>query len=82
MVLGETDTGDNNMTDGLVVVTIPGDVNGDGSVSIYDAITFAWSFNSLPGSSSWNANADINGDNVVDVFDAILLSGNFGKKIS
>jgi hypothetical protein len=82
VVPGETETGDNYMTDGFVLVTIPGDVNGDGSVNIYDAITFAAAFNSLPGSISWNANADINGDNSVDVFDAILLSGNFGKTIS
>jgi hypothetical protein len=82
VVPGETETGDNDMTDGFVLVTIPGDVNGDGSVNIYDAITFAGSFNSVPDSSSWNANADINCDNVVDIYDAILLSANFGRTIS
>lgn len=82
VVPGETDSSNNNVNDASVFVTIPGDVNGDGSVNIYDAITFAAAFNSLPGSISWNSNADINGDNGVDVFDAILLSSNFGKTIS
>ena len=79
VVPGEIDTSDNNVTDGLILVTIPGDTNGDGRVDIYDAIMISNAFNSVPGTPDWNANADINSNNVVDVYDAILLANNFGK---
>lgn len=81
-VSGETDTTDNTLTEGWVVVTTPGDVDGEGSVNIYDAIAIAWAYNSVPGSSNWNPNADINSDVAIDVFDAIILAGNFGKTSS
>ena len=79
---GEVDTLDNTCNASQPVkVTIVGDVNGDGSVDIYDAITLAGYFNSIPSSAKWNGNADINSDNVVDIYDAIILAGNFNKKI-
>jgi hypothetical protein len=67
----------NNLTGGTVEVTIPGDVNGDGTVNILDAIVLGNAFLATPGSSNWNPNADINGDNVVNILDAIILSNNF-----
>jgi hypothetical protein len=78
-VSGETNTSDNSRVDGLVIITIPGDLNGDGSVDIYDAIILAKAFDSTPSSSNWNPNADINGDNAVDIYDAIIVATNFGK---
>jgi len=81
-VSGETCTADNTLTEGWVLVTTPGDVDGEGSVNIYDAIIIAWAYNSVPGSFNWNTNADINSDAAVDVYDAIILAGNFGKAFS
>jgi hypothetical protein len=78
-VIGETNTANNNLTGGTVKVTIAGDINGDFTVDIYDAITLAGAFNSVPTSIKWNANADINGDNVVDIYDAIILASRFGR---
>ena len=78
-VPGETLTGDNTLVEGWVVITIPGDVDGNRSVNILDAILLSAGFNSSPGSPNWNSNADINGDNGVNILDAILLSINFGK---
>jgi hypothetical protein len=65
------------MTGGSVVVTIPGDINGDGTVNILDAIQMSNAFLATPSSSNWNPNADINGDNVVNILDAIILSNHF-----
>ncbi len=56
-----------------------GDVNGDGSVDIYDAIILAGAYNSVPGSPNWNPNADINNDGIVDIYDAIILAGNYNQ---
>jgi hypothetical protein len=78
-VSNETNTADSNLTGGNVIVTIPGDINGDGTVDIYDAILLASAFGSTPGSPNWNPNADINGDGVVDIYDAIILSAHYSQ---
>jgi hypothetical protein len=78
-VQGETDLANNNCTSECVVVTVPGDIKGDFTVDIYDALLLSGAYNSKPSSSNWNANADINGDNVVDIYDALILAGNYGK---
>ena len=62
-------------------VTIPGDINGNETVNILDAILLSNAYNSRPGSLSWNPNADINGDGAVNILDAILLSMNYLKQI-
>jgi parallel beta-helix repeat protein len=81
-VPNEPDTTDNNRTYPRTIrVTVVGDVNADGVVDIFDAITLANAFASVPASQNWNGNADINGDNNIDIFDAILLSTNFNKKV-
>ena len=74
---GETNTTNNIMTGGTVYVGIPGDINGDGTVDIYDAILLSGAFNSSPGSATWSPNVDINCDGIVDIYDAIILSGYF-----
>lgn len=72
-----------NFTSSLAVwVVLQGDINGDGTVNILDAITLGNAFLTTPSSSSWNPNADINGDNVVNILDAIILSNNFLKSQS
>jgi hypothetical protein len=65
-----------------VIVTIPGDINGDGIVNKLDAVMLSNAFLSTPSSSNWNANADINGDGVVNILDAIILSNTFGQSIT
>jgi parallel beta-helix repeat protein len=73
----EANTADNNFTYGLVSVTIMGDVNGDGTVNILDAIIVSNAFLATPGTSNWNPNADINDDNIVNILDAIILANHF-----
>jgi hypothetical protein len=84
---GETDTEDNALVDGWVLITIPGDVNGDKRVNILDCILIANHFGHVdgdghtPGSKEWFdcANCDINSDSKTNVLDCIILSNNFGK---
>jgi hypothetical protein len=76
----DTDLGNNIIGNVWVTVIIPGDINGDFVVDIFDAILLANAFGSQPGSSNWNSNADINGDDVVDIFDAILLANHFNQQ--
>jgi hypothetical protein len=78
-VQGETNMANNNCTSGCVVVTVPGDIKGDFTVDIYDAIVLANAYNSVPTSSHWNSNADINGDNILDIYDAIILANHYNQ---
>ncbi len=79
VVPGEVDTADNLYVDGTVMVTILGDVNGDGTVDIFDAIVLASAFGSTPSSPNWKSVADLNNDGAVDIYDALILAGNFGR---
>jgi hypothetical protein len=78
-VPGETNVANNNFTGGVVTVAIPGDIDGDGIVDIFDAVKLSAAFNATPGMKNWNPNADINGDGIVDIFDAVILAGHFNQ---
>jgi hypothetical protein len=54
---------------------IPGDLNGDGVVDVFDLLVLLGAWGPCgPG----NCPADINGDGSVDVFDLLILLGNWG----
>jgi uncharacterized protein (DUF2141 family) len=78
---GETNAANNSLTGGNVTVTIPGDLNGDGTVDIFDAVLLAGAYGSTSATPHWNPNADINGDGSVDIFDAVILAGHFNQSI-
>ncbi len=61
-------------------VRLPGDINGDKIVDIFDAILLSGVFNSSSSSSNWNPNADLNSDGTVDIYDAIILANHFGQQ--
>jgi branched-chain amino acid transport system substrate-binding protein len=82
IVPGETNTTDNTYTDGWVVVTIAGDVNGNGVVESKDLIFgLGPAYGSRPGDPNWNPNADLNGNGVVESTDLIFVfAPNNGKR--
>jgi parallel beta-helix repeat protein len=73
-ILGETP-----LFNGTIYVGIPGDLNADRIVDIFDAVLLAGAAGSTPSSSKWNPNADINNDLLVDLFDAVILAGHAGQ---
>jgi len=93
-VPGETDTEDNNFTDGWVFVTIPGDVNGDPYVNIKDAVLLNGAFGAVHitdpsdprycqywrgNEGPFSPNVDINGDGYINIKDAVLQGAHFGE---
>jgi hypothetical protein len=78
-VEGETDTVDNTFSDGVVIVTIQGDVDGDGDIDAIDLADLSDAYGSTPELPNWNATCDIDGDNLVDIFDLFNLGKNFGE---
>jgi len=79
IVPGETETANNILDDCWVRVAIPGDINADGSVDIFDITIIALAFSSTPSSPRWNPDADINRDQLVDIFDLVFVSANYGS---
>ena len=59
--------------------TIPGDLNGDGTVGLDDLVMLAQAYGCRPGDPNWNPVADINGDGVVDLADLVILVQHYGQ---
>jgi hypothetical protein len=57
---------------------LPGDINGDNTVSILDMSLLLSNYNKTKTQAS-NPNTDINNDNIVNVFDLSILLSNYGK---
>jgi hypothetical protein len=83
----EADTEDNTLTNGWVIVTIPGDVEFDKTVIVLDLILIAnhlGHFNGeehIPYSKEWYdcMNTDINSDNQHNVLDLIICANHLGE---
>ncbi len=76
---GEASVEDNSFTYRWVVISIPGDLNSDKTVDIFDAVMLSNAFDNPPSDPGWNPDADINDDDVVDILDAIILANHFGE---
>lgn len=62
------------------MLPMPGDINIDGVVDIYDAVNLIKDIDALPGTVNWNrGRSDITNDNRVSGADATILSVNYGK---
>lgn len=79
--INENDLTDNSFRDGTVMVTIPGDVNGDRKVDIYDGsfISSHWYPGPPIGPLGYDMNADINNDGRVDIYDVGIINLNWQK---
>jgi parallel beta-helix repeat protein len=83
-VQGETDTSDNSLNAGWVMISLIGDITGpkgwpDGKVDMMDVGTVARHFQEAPTSPSWNPNYDINGDNKINMVDVGTVARHFGE---
>jgi len=78
-VQGETDTADNMFSDGWVFISIPGDINGDNIVDIFDVVRVALAFGAVSTDPNWDSNANINSDGIVDIFDLVVVALHFGE---
>jgi len=75
----QTNTTNNSILGGSVLVTIPGDLNGDFTVGLSDLVILAKAYGSTPGSPNWNPNADIEGTGVVGLSDLVILAQHYGQ---
>jgi len=63
-----------------IPLSIPGDLNGDFDVDIYDAVRLVGAYNSHVGEPRFFANADLDEDGDVDIYDVVILAGNYGER--
>jgi hypothetical protein len=79
-VPGETETADNVLTDGFVLVNTSGDLNDDGIVDIVDLVIVALAFGSQLGNDNWDPRADIAEPwDLIDIVDLILVALHLGE---
>jgi hypothetical protein len=78
-VAAEIDIADNSLTDGSIMITIPGDINGDKIVTVLDIYALGKAYGATQSSPNWNQNADINNDGAVNELDVATLSAHFGQ---
>lgn len=78
-VLYETNTTDNSRTDGMVILTIAGDVNGNWKVDGKDIAWLAKCYNSIIGQPEYLVNMDINDDGKIDGKDIAVAAKNYDK---
>jgi len=64
-----------------VLVTILGDVDGDGAVGTSDLIAFSDAYGSEPGDPNWDPYCDFNSDEKIDASGLFDLSKNYGKTV-
>jgi len=69
----------NSFEDSTVMVTIPGDVSGDGKVDDFDLSRMCRAYGSTPTSPNWDIDCDTSGDLIVDGFDLSIAGKNYGK---
>ncbi len=79
-VSNETITTDNALlADREICVTIPGDVDADQDVDIYDIVQLAGIYGTTEEDPKYNPNCDIDGDGDIDIYDIVAAAGYYGE---
>ncbi len=76
----ETSTADNILFADEVCVTIPGDVDGDSDVDLYDAVKLLIRYGSQEDDPLYSPNCDIDDDGEIFLYDAVILLSHYGQK--
>jgi hypothetical protein len=80
-LVGEEDLTDNSLSGDVVLLTVPGDVNGDKVVNVVDAASNSahWYPGPPVGPLGYSVTNDINIDGNVDIIDSAIVSAHWGQ---
>jgi hypothetical protein len=78
-VPGENDVADNTLANGVILLTIPGDVDGDHDVDIFDLVRIVAAYGSSQPDPEYIEACDIDGDGDVDIFDLVITAVRYGE---
>jgi hypothetical protein len=70
---------DNTLIGGQVKVTLPGDVDGDQDVDIFDIVKMGGVYGVSTPDPRYSSLCDIDNDGDIDIFDIVIAAGNYGK---
>ncbi len=74
--------GDNEYLGGKVLVTVIGDIDGDGEVGLKDLVAMSMAYYSTPGDPNWNEYADLaQPKGIISLTDLVTLAVHYGQKI-
>jgi parallel beta-helix repeat protein len=77
----ETDTHDNSLAYGdVIIVTVPGDTNGDGNIDIYDIVRLTSIYGAKRSEPRFNPNCDIDGNDVINIYDVVITTSRYGYR--
>jgi hypothetical protein len=77
--LSEANTTDNTFVYGWIFVSIPGDVDGDRDVDIYDVVKITSIYYAQIGDPEYKCNSDIDGDGIIDIYDVVRCTSHYGE---
>jgi hypothetical protein len=78
-VAGEVDTADNVYVDGTVtIVWMPPDLDGDGTISLYDIVLLTSGYGSKAGDLGYTPLADFNQDGTINIYDVVISTRIYG----
>jgi len=81
-VPNEEYTQDNTFkVNGAVCMTIPGDVDGDRDVDIYDVVKMCSVYGVKKGDPKYDANSDVNNDKKIDIYDVVIACAHYGETV-
>jgi len=66
----------------VIIVTVPGDTDGDRDVNIYDIVRLAWAYGAKRGEPRFNPNCDIDGSDEINIYDAVIATSRYGYRES
>jgi hypothetical protein len=79
LVPGEIDPADNVFVYGWTFVTIPGDIDGDRDVDIFDIVRMATIYGVVKPDPAYDPNCDIDNDGDIDIFDIVSAAGHYDE---
>ena len=74
----EPDTADNTLPNGEIFVTIPGDVDGNKEVDLFDIAKMAGGYGVEYPDPRYSPESDLDADGDIDLFDIVAAAGNYG----
>ena len=74
----ETDTADNVLAFGPILVTMIGDIIFDRRIDLYDAVFLLSIYGTKEGNPNWDIMADLSRDGAINLYDAVKLLTRYG----
>jgi hypothetical protein len=80
VIPNDIDPGNNVLTDGWIVVTIPGDVDGNYRVDIIDVVKITCAYSAKRADLNYSPNSDLDDNGEISILDVVICTSHYGQK--